>query len=122
MAVAKQIHLQASAGSLNLPLGHGWIVSAASPNACVPESATAERVVVTLRDVARVLRVPVKRAVAYCDPAVVRIPIPHFILPSVEGEGLERRIRVYADDFDSWLEGLRRIRSSVRCDQSASKR
>lgn len=80
------------------------------------------RAVVTLREVARTLRVPLKRAVTFCDPAVVRTPIPHFILPAIENEGVERRIRVYAADFNSWLEGLRRVRSSVRRDQSTSSR
>lgn len=47
-------------------------------------------------------------------------PYPTFILPAVENEGVERRIRIYADDFESWLEGLPRIRSSVRRDHSAS--
>jgi len=122
MAAAKQIHLLSSGGSLNLPVGRGWLVSNASPSAGVSEVVATERVVLTLRDVARTLRVPIKRAVAYCDPATVRSPIPHFVLPAVDGEGIERRIRIYADDFDSWLVPLLRVRSSVRRDQSASSR
>lgn len=122
MAMAKQIHLPSSAGSLNLPIGRGWLVSHANPSAGVSEVVASERVVLTLRDVARILRVPTKRAVAYCDPAAVRSPIPHFVLPAVGGEGIEHRIRIYADDFASWTGDLLRVRSSIRRDQSASKR
>lgn len=86
------------------------------------EVVASERVVLTLRDVARTLRVPIKRALAYCDPAIVRSPIPHFVLPAVDGEGIEHRIRIYADDFDSWMGDLLRVRSSVRRDHSESKR
>jgi len=122
MAMAKQIHLPPSAGSLNLPIGRGWLVSDANPSAGVSEVVASERVVLTLREVARTLRVPIKRALAYCDPATVRSPIPHFVLPAVDGERIECRIRIYADDFDSWLTPLRRVRSAVRRDQSASSR
>jgi hypothetical protein len=122
MAVAKQIHLPSSAGSLNLPIGRGWLVPNSSLRAGVSEVVASERIVITLRDVARILRVPLKRAAVYCDPAKVRVPIPHFVLPAVDGDGIECRIRIYADEFDSWLGDLLRVRSSVRRDQSASRR
>lgn len=80
-----------------------------------------KRETLTLREVARVLRVPIKRAVAYCDPAQSRNPIPHFVLPELNGEILEKRIRIYAEDFAIWSDGLRRVRISTRDAQSLSK-
>jgi hypothetical protein len=119
MSFAKQIHLHSQAGSLNLPRGQGWLASS-QPVAHKPEIRATNRPVMTLRDAARRLRVTVKRAAAYCDPALVRVPIPHFVLPAVGNESAEARIRIYADDFNVWLGGLARIRSAIRRDQSAS--
>jgi len=122
MASAKQINFVPSAGGLNLPRGAGWIVSSVPTCADAgPKHGNSKRETLPLRDIARVMRVPIKRALIYCDPAKLRSPIPHFVLPDLGGEPLEGRIRAYAAEFEIWWEATRRVRSSTRAAHSLSK-